>query len=99
MSGTAEFLRKSLEGEYGIGDDEERPGTVWHYHMPGGLEMGVYPLLYGEGRLYVGRKSHDAWDRAFDYQTIDEAVEAAKGWFDIWGDPPGDWIRQHDRSD
>jgi len=75
---------------------EERPGSLWHYHLPEGREIVVYPLLYGEARLCTGRIDRDGWERAFDYKTTEEAIRAAEAWVDIDQPPPGEHIRRYD---
>lgn len=81
-------------GAYAITEDEARPGTVWHHHLPEGREIGVYPLLFGEGRVFTGFIEYDNWNRAYDYRTVEEAVEAAKGWINTSKPPPGEFIRK-----
>lgn len=83
----------------GIDEDERRAGSILHYHLPNGREIVVYPLLYGAGRLCTGRIDRDTFERSFDYETLQEAVDAALHW---WNpdeqEPPGHIVRRHERK-
>lgn len=83
---------------HSITEDEERVGSLWHYHLPGGEEIVIYPLLYGEARLCTGRIDRDHWDRAYDYKTPEEAIAAAEAWVDTEQEPPGQHIRSYDQE-
>jgi hypothetical protein len=90
----AEAMRK-LRSDYFITPYERRSGTIWHYHLPNGREIGVYLLLWNVARLYVGDIADDRWERGYDYGSPEEAVAAAEAWFDTDKPPPGPWIREH----
>jgi hypothetical protein len=76
----------------GIDEDERRAGSIFHYHLPNGREIVVYPLLYGEARLCTGRIDRDHFERGYDYRTTQEALDAALAWIDTTTEPPGDII-------
>lgn len=94
----SDFALKSLRGDYAITEDESRVGSLFHYHLPDGREIVVYPLLFGEARLCTGRIDSDSWQRGFDYPSARDAIDAAYAWTRPEEDPPGNFIRKHYRT-
>lgn len=83
------------QGSRRVGRPEiRRQGSVWEYELPDEMEITVYPLLLGRGQVVYGRQGYDMWDKGYDYNTLEEAVEAAEGWIDTDSPPPGDWTKE-----
>lgn len=82
-----------------------RSGAVWHHELPDNKELVVYPLLYGQAKLCYGtmrkrrvpaggRPLTDEFEKGYTYGTVEQAIDAALGWFNHNEPPPGDWIKE-----
>lgn len=91
-----DLIRELFERKPGIGDDAERNGSIFHYHLPEGREIVVYPLLFGEAVLCTGRIDRDSWEHGYYFRTRQAAVDAAMAWTDTTEAPPGDWYKKRD---
>lgn len=80
----------------GIDEDGARVGSIFHYHLPDGHEIVVYPLLFGEALLCTGRIDRDQYERGYHYRSVQEATDAALAWIDTTQPPPGEYIRKHE---
>lgn len=62
-------------------DSYERRGSAHQYPLPDGREIVVYPQLFGAGLLCIGPQDCPiGYDRAWRYETLYEALEAALRW-------------------
>lgn len=86
-----------------------RNGAVWHHELPDNQEIVVYPLLFGRATLCCGRMRipvregrphpdgltlYEQWEKGYEYNTVEEAIEGGKGWINTDQPPPGNWTRE-----
>lgn len=74
-----------------------RPGALFYKALEDGMEVVVYPMAYGKGRLCYGPQGWPEYDRAYCYPHASTAIKAAQVW-DGQGDPPVGWVRALDGS-
>lgn len=63
--------------------------------LPDGRAIRVLPLLFGRGRIGIGRADALDFDDVWDYPSLARAVAAASVWFGV--DEPDGWHR-HPRT-
>lgn len=70
-----------------------RPGVVYFKPTSDGREIGVYPEIPGTGKLYRGPLADDiGFDQSWRYETVQDAIDAAKAWDGESEVPPGKWV-------